>query len=124
MFCPSIHQHQSKPCFLSSSSLVTKYLIIPQCSLLHHSYSLWPEKDDINPKVNVPGRGAEKHKTHLRGILCIYSCKTQSASLSHLSLVHLSFCCFTFFYSRHTFLLKSCPAMVYTSVLWKQAVSC
>lgn len=35
------------------------------------SYSLWPEKDDINPKVNVPGRGAEEWVgvwvTHLQG---------------------------------------------------------
>lgn len=126
MFCPSTTKHQSKPCFISSSLIVTKSVVSNHS--LYPSYSLWPEKDDINPKVNVPGRGAEEWVgvwvTHLGGFYASIAVKLNSPffliSLTHLSLVHLSFCYFPYFYCRPTSPLKSCPAVPYTSALLKQ----
>lgn len=102
---------KSKTCFISSSLLVTKSLVT---MFLHHLYSLWPERDDINPKVNVPGRGAEEWVgvwvTHLDRF---YASVKLNAPVSLISLCSIyQSASFTFFYCSHTFPLKSCPAMV------------
>lgn len=81
-------------------------------------------------KFNVAGRGAEEWVgvwlTHLLRISCISSCKTQYALLSHLSVVRLSFWCFSSIFTVDSLSLWS-PAPPEQSIpmfYWSGAASC
>lgn len=82
IFCPS---------FISTNSS-TNYFLLNCYKVSHDVPSLWPEKDDINPKVNVPGRAAEVGVwvTHLQGFYASIAVKlnTPFSLISLWSIYH------------------------------------